>query len=150
LRSAALALALLGLAACSPICSRAPNATGPTQDLVFSGAVSGTLKNATTDCTVYAGQKQANFELDGLLGDKQVTFHIQVNGYAGPATYPVGSLLDGAGEIRSQIGDLNADSTTGAGTVTVNKDGTSGSVKADLGGGVHVEGTWACNKVTTD
>jgi len=149
MRAAVLVVALVMVGACTPLCSSAPNATVPTQNLVFSGAVSGTLTNATTDCTVYAGQKQANFELDGVLDGKQVTFHIQVNGFTGPATYPVGSILDGAGEIRSQIGDLIADSATGAGTVTVNKDGKSGSVTADLGNGVHVEGTWACDKVAT-
>ncbi|HZQ49515.1 MAG TPA: hypothetical protein VFB69_04320 [Candidatus Dormibacteraeota bacterium] len=134
--------------ACEPVCA-APQVTGPSQHLVFSGAVAGTLSKATTSCTLYAEQKQANFELDGALGDKQLTFHIQVNGYTGPSSYPVGSILDGAAEIRSQIGDVIADSTTGAGTVTVNPDGKSGSLKADLVGGEHVEGTWACDKLTT-
>jgi len=147
MRAALLAMALVLVGACQPLC--APNSAAPTQHLVFSGAVAGTLTNATADCTIYAGQKQANYEIDGALGDKQVTFHIQVNGYTGAATYPVGSILDGAGEIRSQIGDLIADSATGAGTVTVNKDESSGSVKADLGNGEHVEGTWACDKVAT-
>jgi len=147
MRPLLLAFSLIVVGACQPLC--APNSTAPAQHLVFSGAVAGTLTNGTADCTIYAGQKQANYEIDGALGDKQVTFHIQVNGYSGAATYPVGSILDGAGEIRSQIGDLIADSATGAGTVTVNKDESSGSVKADLGNGEHVEGTWACDKVTT-
>ncbi len=143
-----LAVVVVVAGACQPVCA-APRVTGPTQNLVFSGAVAGTLTAATTSCTIYAGQKQANYELDGALSGKELTFHIQVNGYTGPATYPVGSILDGAAEIRSQIGDVIADSTTGAGTVTVNKDGGSGSVDADLVGGEHVQGTWACDKVTT-
>lgn len=146
-RPAVLAIALVLLGACQPLC--APNSTAPAQHLVFSGAVAGTLSNETTECTIYASQKQANYEIDGALGDKQVTFHIQVNGYTGPATYRVGSILDGAGEIRSQIGDLIADSASGAGTVTVNHDGKGGSVKADLGNGEHVEGTWTCDKIAT-
>jgi hypothetical protein len=149
MRAAALVIALVVAAGCEPVCSSAPTATAPAQHLVFSGAVAGTLTTATTSCTTYTDQKQANFELDGALGGKQLTFHIQVNGYTGPRSYPVGSILDGAAEIRSQIGDVIADSTTGAGTVTVNPDGRSGSVTADLVGGEHVEGTWACDKVTS-
>jgi hypothetical protein len=148
MRAALLVLLLLATAACQPLCSRTPNATGPTQNLVFTGPQAGTLASATTDCTTYASQKQANFKFDGLLGGKQLSMHIQVNGYTGAATYPVGSLLDGAGEIRLEIGDFIADSTTGAGTVTVDGDGKSGSVKADLIGGEHVEGTWQCDKLT--
>ena len=44
---------------------------------------------------------------------------------------------------------LIADSASGAGTVTVNHDGKGGSVKADLGNGEHVEGTWTCDKIAT-
>jgi len=146
-RAAALVIALVLVGACQPLC--APATTAPAQRLVFSGAVAGTLNNGTADCTIYAAQKQANYEIDGALGDKQVTFHIQVNGYVGPGTYPVGSILDGAVEIRSQIGDLIADSATGAGTVTIDHDGKTGSVKADLGNGEHVEGTWTCDKIAS-
>lgn len=139
---------LAASAACQPVCGGTSTAAGPIQHLAFSGPQAGSLTDATTDCTIYAGQKQANFKFDGLLGGKQLSMHIQINGYTGAATYPVGSLLDGAGEIRLEIGDFIADSTTGAGTVTVNQDGRSGSIKADLIGGEHVEGTFACANLT--
>lgn len=140
---------LAATAACQPLCSRAPSATGPTQSLTFTGPAAGTLTTGTTSCTVYPGQKQANFHVSSLLGDKQLELNIQVNGYTGPATYPVGSILDGAGEVRLQVADFNADSTTGAGTVTVNKDGKSGTLDVNLGNDEHVKGTFECDKVET-
>ena len=144
-----LVLILAATAACSPVCSRSPHATGPSESLTFTGPAAGNLTTGTTSCTDYPTQKQANFRIDGVLGTRPLTLNIQVNGYAGPAIYPVGSLLDGAGEVRLQVGDFDADSATGAGTVTVDQDGKSGTLKVDLLGGEHVEGRFDCDKLST-
>ena len=45
---------------------------------------------------------------------------------------------------------LHPDSTTGAGTVSVNQDGKSGLAKVDLLRGEHVEGSWVCDQVTPE
>ena len=138
-----LVAAFLGLAACSS--SRA--STEPAEHIVLTGASAGTVSGIRTDCSF--NLRQANFHLQGSLGSSAVDLNIQVNGYAGPKTYPVGSLLDGAGEVRLQVGSSNFDSTTGAGTVTVNSGEHSGTVTVDLLGGEHVEGTFSCDSMTT-
>lgn len=136
------------LAACDPVCSSRAPAAG-SQHLVFSGPQAGTLTDAKTSCTHYADQKQINFFFGGVLNNQQLGMTIQINGYQTPGTFPVGSLLDGAGEVRLQVGTFDTSSTTGAGNVTVNSDGKSGSLKVDLLNGEHVEGTFRCDKVDT-
>lgn len=149
-RHGVLLVALLLLAACDPVCgARAPGPVG-NQHLAFSGPVSGTLTDAKSQCTDYPGQSQANFHFDGTLGGQSLALNIQIHaGYKGAGTYPIGSLLDGAGEVRLQVGTLDANSSTGAGTVTVNADGKSGSLTANLSGGERVEGTFRCDKLQT-
>ena len=122
---------------------------GRSQHLVFTGTAAGTLTNATTSCTNYPGQQQLNVHLSGALDNKSLELNIQINGYQAPKTYDVGSLLDGAGEVRLQVGTFDASSTTGAGQVTVNPDGKSGSLNVNLGTDEHVEGTFQCAKVET-
>lgn len=147
-RSAATVAFLLAVLAGCGHCGAASSAGN--QHLVFTGPVAGTLTDASTDCIVYASQGQANFQLTGTLGGKDLLFHLQIHSnYGGPGTYEVGSLLDGAGEIRLQIGDFDADSSTGAGIVTILGDGKSGTVSANLSGGEHVEGRFACDKLTS-
>jgi hypothetical protein len=38
-------------------------------------------------------------------------------------------------------------SASGAGTLVINPDGKSGTLKANLSGGEHVDGDYACDKV---
>jgi len=148
LKQIGVVVAIFALAACDPICtSRAPAAGN--QHLVFTGPQAGTITDAKTSCTHYPGQKQINFSIGGVLNNQELGLTIQINGYEAPGTFPVGSLLDGAGEVRLQVGTFDASSTTGAGNVTVNSDAKSGSLKVDLLNGEHVEGTFRCDKLDT-
>src|SRR5579859_3584789 len=99
MRRVSLAVAVLLMAACGPFCG-STSTGGPAQHLVFTGPAAGTLTGAASICTRYPGQQQATFHFDGTLGGKTLGINIEINGYKGPGTYPVGSLLDGAGEVR--------------------------------------------------
>jgi len=137
------------LAACGGQCGSTSSSAG-NQHLVFTGPAAGTLTDAKTLCTVYAGQGQSNYHLDGTLSGLALALNIQIHaGYKGPGTYQVGSLLDGSGEVRLQVGSYVGSTATGAGTVTINPDGKSGSLDADLSGGEHVKGTFRCDEVQT-
>jgi hypothetical protein len=65
----------------------------------------------------------------------------------GPGTYKVGSLLDGSGNLRLQVGSFVGDSITGAGSLVIDAGGKSGSVDADLSRGEHVNGSFRCDEV---
>jgi hypothetical protein len=147
-RLAGFAAALLILAACGPFCG-STSTGGAGQHLVFTGPAAGTLTDATSICTHYPSQQQATFHFDGSLGGKTLGINIEINSYKGPGTYSVGSLLDGAGEVRLQVGSFDAASATGAGTVTIGPDGKSGSLAVTLSGDEHVQGTFACGEVRT-
>jgi hypothetical protein len=117
---------------------------------VFTGPAAGTLTTAKTQCDLHPTDKQLNFLLTGTLGADAVTFNIQVYaGYTGPGTYPVGSLLDGSGNLRLQIGSYLGSSSTGAGSLVIDSGGKAGSVDADLSGGEHVKGSFKCDEVIT-
>ena len=142
---AATALAFAG-------CNQCGSASQPTgaggQHLVFTGPAAGTLTSATTQCRVYPAAKQLNYLLSGTLAGQDLTFNIQVYaGYTGPGTYQVGSLLDGSGNLRLQIGPYVGSSSTGAGKIVIDSGGKSGSVDADLNGGEHVKGSFHCDEV---
>lgn len=143
-RIAFLACVLVGLlASCG-------QSAGGSQHIVFTGPVAGTLTTARTQCTVYKDRQEADFLLTGTLGGKDLTFDIHVHSnYGGPGTYQVGSPLDGAGEMRLQVGDFVADSSTGAGIVTILGDDKSGVMTAHLSGGERVDGRFACDKLTS-
>lgn len=143
-------IALLLLAACGPQCG-GQTALAGSQHLVFTGPAAGTMTDATTMCAHYPKLQQINYHFDGALGNQPLSLNIQVHSaYTGPGTYPVGSLLDGAGEVRLQVGTLQVSSATGAGTVMVDKDERSGSLTVSLGSGEHVAGTFRCDKVQTN
>jgi hypothetical protein len=150
LRSVVIGLALAAaLASCAGQCGTSSSSSG-SQHLVFTGPAAGTLTNAKTLCIVYASQQQANYHLDGALGDQALALNIQIHsGYKGAGTYPAGSLLDGAGELRLQIGSYQGATASGAGAVTINSGQKSGSVDADLSGGEHVKGTFVCDHLAT-
>jgi hypothetical protein len=117
---------------------------------VFTGPAAGTLTQATTQCQVFPAGNQANFALTGKLAGQDLTFNIHVyGGYKGPGTYKIGSVLDGSGELRLQVGSFVGASSTGSGTLIIDSDGKSGSVDAEISGGEHTKGTFRCDQVQT-
>ena len=117
---------------------------------MFTGPAAGTLTSAKTQCYLHPAEKQLNFLLTGTLAGGALTLNIQVyTGYTGPGTYAVGSLLDGSGNIRLQIGSYVGSSGTGAGNLVIDSGGKSGSVDADLSDGEHVKGSFRCDEVIT-
>ncbi len=150
MRFAGLAFALVVLGACDPLCGAHNSAAMPTQNLVFTGPAAGMLTTAHADCRVYSGFGQFNAAITGTFNSKPLTFNVQIHSnYKGAGTYQVGSLLDGAGELRLQVGDFVASTATGAGTLTIDKGGASGSMDAELSSGEHVKGTFKCDEVHT-
>ena len=146
--AAVVAATNIAFAGCNQCGASQPSGGG--QNLVFTGPAAGSLTTADTSCQVHPSQKQLNFLLTGTLAGQDLTFNIQVYaGYVGPDSYQVGSLLDGSGNLRLQIGSYVGDSSTGAGTLTIDSDGKSGSVDADLSGGEHVKGSFRCDEVIT-
>src|SRR5256714_10827833 len=142
-------VALLLLGACGPFCG-SPSASSAAQHLVFTGPVAGTLTTAHVDCRVYGGAGQLNAAITGTFNARPLTFNVQIHSnYKGAGTYQVGSLLDGAGELRLQVGDFVASTASGAGTLTIDKGGASGAMDAELSSGEHVKGTFRCDEVHT-
>jgi len=143
------AVALLLMAACGPF-SGNTSTSGGAQHLVFTGPAAGTLTSAHVDCRVYSSAGQLNAAITGTFNSKPLTFNVQIHSnYKGAGTYQVGSLLDGAGELRLQVGDFVASTASGAGTLTIDKGGASGSMDAELSSGEHVKGTFKCDEVHT-
>jgi hypothetical protein len=120
------------------------------QNLVFTGPAAGTLTDATPQCQVFPSQTQLNFAFTGKLAGQDLTFNIHIyGGYKGPGTYQIGGVLDGSGELRLQVGSFAGASSTGSGTLTIDSDGKSGSVDAEVSGGEHIKGTFRCDQVQT-
>src|SRR5579859_64812 len=144
-RSALLTVLLLGFLAS---CGQCGSTSSGNQHLELTGPVVGTLTQANTLCTVYSSQNQADYLLTGSLGGKDLTLNIQIHAnFGGPGTYQVRSLLDGAGEVRLQVGAFEASSATGAGIVTILEDDKSGTISVRLSGGEHVDGRFACDQL---
>jgi len=147
-RAVLLGAAALAFAGCDQCGAASPSGGG--QNLVFTGPVAGTLTTATTQCRVFTASTQLNVLLTGSLAGQDLTFNIQINqGYKGPGDYPVGSILDTGSNLRLQVGSYEGSSTTGAGTLTIDQDGKSGTLDANLSGGEHVKGTFRCKEVVT-
>jgi hypothetical protein len=144
---AGLAAALLVLGACAPLCGGGSTQAIAKQDLVFTGPEAGTLTTAHVDCRVFGGS-EFNASITGMFNSKPLIFNVQIHSnYKGAGTYAVGSLLDGAGELRLQVGDFLASTSTGAGTLTIDQGGASGSMDAELSNGEHVKGTFKCDEL---
>ena len=147
--AALMAVTVLAFAGCGQCGASQPSGAGG-QNLEFTGPAAGTLLSASTSCQVHPTEKQLNFLLTGNLVGEPLTFNIQVYaGYTGPGTYQVGSLLDGSGNLRLQIGSYVGSSSTGAGHIVIDSGGKSGSVDADLSNGEHVKGSFKCDEVIT-
>ena len=105
---------------------------------------------AVTTCRLLLSGSQLGLTFDGNLGNQRAMFTIQVNsGYSGPGAYAVGGPIDGGANIELSSASYAGASSSGAGNLIVNPDGKSGTVNADLSGGEHVAGTFACDKVTS-
>ena len=139
---------LIGLvAACGPTCGGSTS-TGQSSSihLVFTGPAPGTLTAGGVDCRVFGG-KQFNASITGKLGDRDVLFNVQVlSSYKGPATYAIGTTLDGEANLRLQIGDWVGSSPPNAGQLILT-DSRSGVVDANLGDFEHVTGNFRCAEV---
>ena len=146
MRLAGVAVGLLMFAACGPFCGSTSTRSG-SQHLVFTGPVAGTLTSAHVDCRVFGGS-EFNASITGTFNSKPLVFNAQIHSnYKGAGTYSVGSLLDGAGELRLQVGDFLASTSTGAGTITIDQGGASGSMDAELSNAEHVKGSFKCDEV---
>ena len=142
----ALTLVVL-VAACGPTCGTSSATGQPTLHLVFTGPAPGTMTSGNVDCHLLSDGKQFNAAVTGKLGGKDVLFNIQVySTYNGPATYPIGTTLDGEANLRLQIGDWVGSSPSNAGQLIVTDD-KSGVVDANLGGSEHVTGSFRCAEV---
>jgi hypothetical protein len=148
MRYAGLAVALLLLAACDPVCGG--RTTGPAASswhLTFTGPAAGTVSSGHSDCLVGASGKRLDYALSSLMNGTELIMTITIySGFTGKGTYKVGTTLDGAAEVRLDVDHYQGSSASGAGTVTVNSDSRSGTVDANLPNGEHVKGSWKCDK----
>ena len=120
------------------------------EDLTFTGPVAGGMTAAVTTCRLLLSGSQLGLTFDGNIGSQRAMLTIQVNSeYKGPGDYAVGGPIDGGANLELSSTSYAGASSTGAGHVIVNPDGKSGTVNADLSGGEHVAGTFACDKVTS-
>jgi hypothetical protein len=141
--------AMVLMAACGPVCSpRAPAAAG--WQLTMTGPVAGTLSTGTSTCEVFSASRRFDYLLGTRMSGKDFLLTLTVySNFTGPGSYQVGSVLDGSGELRLQLGTYQGFTTTGAGSLAVKSDGKSGTVDSDLTGGEHIKGSWVCDKVET-
>ena len=141
------ALALFALvAACGPTCGASSTVGQASIHLVFTGPAPGTLTSGGVDCHVFGG-KQFNASITGKIEGKDVLFNVQLySTYKGPATYRIGTTLDGEANLRLQIGDWVGSSPSNAGQLIITDD-RSGVVDANLGNFEHVTGSFRCAEV---
>ena len=138
--------ALAALAACSPICSSS-SSVGAGWSLTFTGPAAGTISTGHSDCLVAATGKRLDYAITSEMNGTELIMTITIySGYGGQGTYKVGTTLDGAAEVRLDVDHYQGSSASSAGTVTVNSDGRSGTVDANLPNGEHVKGSWTCDK----
>lgn len=137
------------LAACDPLCtSRAPAPAG--WQLTFTGPAAGTVSTGHSDCLVAATGTRLDYALSSHMNGTELIMTITIySGYTGKGSYTVGTTLDGAAEVRLDVGHYQGSSTSNSGTVTVNSDKRSGTVDAGLPNGEHVNGSWSCDKYET-
>jgi hypothetical protein len=140
---------LLAAAACAPVCGpRTPAAAG--WQLTMTGPVAGHLSSGASNCQVFTGSRRFDYLLGTKMSGKELLLSLTIySNFTGPGSYQVGSVLDGSGELRLQLGTYQGFTTTGAGSLAVESDGKSGTVDSDLTGGEHIKGSWVCDKVET-
>lgn len=140
--------------------------TGTGQALVFTGVISGTIKDAAggkgslSGCTKSGSTFTARLagRVDGTQDAYAIDFSIV--SYRGPETYkvPNGMNLHSGAQVSVNSFDkskLPMGLAAASGTVTVNPDEKGGTVDVDLKGGFgspergHLEGTWTCPPPST-
>ena len=145
----------------APAAPAAPGDATP-EDLTFTGAVAGHMTTAHKGGGSFCGALGPRFiadPIEGDVGDSALDFSVTIaDGFKGPGAYTSGKeLTPGSGVASVLIGLAKPGSTgkefvnsTGANTVTVNADGRSGTVSADVHAiknprsVVHVSGAWRC------
>lgn len=138
--------------AATPGASASPSAPAATtsESLTFTGPVAGSMPNAATTCKLLQNGSQLGMTFQGNVGSQQAMLTIQVNaGYHGPGAYAVGAPIDGGANIELSTSSYAGASASNAGNLIVNPDGKSGIVNADLSGGEHVAGNYACESVSS-
>ena len=137
-------LALVG--ACGPFCNSTD--TGQSKlNLIFTGPAAGKLTSGYIDCRLFNNKDQFNALITGKLDGKDLTMNIQVpTGYHGADTYKIGTTLDGAANVRVQIGEFVGSSPPTAGQLIMTSD-KAGVVDSNLGGFESVTGSFVCGDV---
>ncbi len=144
-----IAAAMVLMAACAPVCGAHPPAAAGWQ-LTMTGPVTGNLSSGASSCQVFTGSRRFDYLLGTTMSGRDLLLSLTVyTNFTGPGTYKVGSVLDGSGELRLQLGTYQGFTTTDAGTLAVKSDGKSGTVDSDLTGGEHIKGSWVCDEVET-
>jgi hypothetical protein len=138
------------VAACGPFCNSPQTGAKSTMHLVFTGPMAGDLTSGNIDCHLFNHKTQFNALITGKLDGKDLTMNIQVtSGYHGPDTYLIGTTLDGAANVRVQVGDFVGSSPPTAGKLIMTDD-RSGVVDSNLGGFEHVTGSFRCAQVKSE
>ena len=133
--------------ACGPFCKEPSALADSKLHLVFTGPAPGTLTSGDIDCRLF-NKDQFNALVTGRMNGNDVIFNIQVlTGFHGPDTYKVGTTLDGAANLRLQVGDWVGSSPPNAGQLIMHTDNRSGVVDANLGDFEHVTGSFTCAEV---
>ena len=132
------------MAACGPFCNSTA-ATGQAKlNLIFTGPAAGKLTSGNIDCRLFNHKDQFNALITGKLDDKDLVMNVQVpTGYRGAGTYKIGTTLDGAANVRVQIGDFVGSSPPTAGQLIMTTD-RAGVVDSNLGGFESVTGSFVC------
>ncbi|HXR67885.1 MAG TPA: hypothetical protein VN712_04545 [Dermatophilaceae bacterium] len=145
MRSGLAAVGLLALlAACGPFCNPTDTSGQAKLNLIFTGPEAGKLTSGNIDCRLFNHKDQFNALITGKLGQKDLVMNIQVpSGYHGADTYKIGTTLDGAANVRVQIGEFVGSSPPTAGQLIMTTD-RAGVVDSNLGGFASVTGSFVC------
>ncbi len=149
MRLAALLAVLFIAVACDPVCGArsAANTSSSGWQLTFKGPQAGTVSTGKSDCLVSSEGHRLDFAVDGKMNGFELILVIVIySAYQARGSYHVGTTAEGEAFVHLDVGGYLGSSASGAGTVTVNSDGRSGSVDANLPSGERVSGTWKCDK----
>ncbi len=141
--------------------ARSPTGGTP-EDLTVTGSISGHLTSAKKGDAYFCGKLGPRFvasPIQGEVAGHPMDFSIMIaDGFKGPGSYvSTKELTPGSGyaAVNLQLDPAGHQGTgwvsgTGANTLTVNADGRSGTVSANLHhvgkepGMIHVSGSWRC------